>query len=260
MPIKPPHHHRDAAESFGLEAERYDRSRPRYPAAMMERIADAGPRVLDVGTGTGIAARQLQAAGCTVLGVEPDERMAAVARGHGVQTEIATFETWDAAGRTFDSVTAGQAWHWVDPLAGAAKAAQVLPPGGRLVLFWYVAEPAPEVAAAFGEVYAREAPDLPSIPSGKPALDVYYSVMVGTTTDGIARAGAFSEPEQWRYDWQQVYTRDAWLDQVPTAGTHTRLPRPVLDRILGGLGAAIDEVGGSFTVNYAAVAVTALRR
>ncbi|MGW3626958.1 methyltransferase domain-containing protein [Streptomyces sp. NPDC000880] len=31
---------------------------------------------LDVGCGTGIAARQFQAVGCRVLGVEPDARMA----------------------------------------------------------------------------------------------------------------------------------------------------------------------------------------
>jgi hypothetical protein len=36
---------------------------------------------------------------------------------------VAKFEDWDPAGRTFDSVIAAQAWHWVDPVAGAAKAA-----------------------------------------------------------------------------------------------------------------------------------------
>ena len=62
------------AESFGADAERYDRTRPRYPGALVERIIAGSPGldVLDVGTGTGIAARQFQAAGCKVLGVEPD--------------------------------------------------------------------------------------------------------------------------------------------------------------------------------------------
>jgi hypothetical protein len=59
-----------------------------------------------------------------VLGVEPDARMAAFARGSGVEVEVATFEAWDAAGRAFDAVVAGTAWHWVDPVAGAAKAAR----------------------------------------------------------------------------------------------------------------------------------------
>jgi ubiquinone/menaquinone biosynthesis C-methylase UbiE len=63
-----PHHHRQVAESFGVDAARYDRTRPPYPAALADRIIAASPGtdVLDVGTGTGIVARQFQAAGCRV--------------------------------------------------------------------------------------------------------------------------------------------------------------------------------------------------
>ncbi len=94
------------------------------------------PGVLDVGCGTGIAARQFQAVGCRVLGVDPDARMVGLARRFGVKAEVAKFEDWDHAGQAFDAVIAGQAWHWVDPVAGAAKAAQVLRPVGRLAVFW----------------------------------------------------------------------------------------------------------------------------
>jgi SAM-dependent methyltransferase len=254
-----PHQHRETAESFGTDAERYDRTRPRYPDALIERIAAGGPDVLDVGTGTGICARQLRAAGCTVLGVDPDERMARIARRHGIETEVATFESWEPAGRTFDTVTAGQAWHWVDPVAGAAKAAQVLRPGGRLVLFWNAGDPEPGIAAAFAGVYARVAPGMLTLPAGKSAVDIYSSVMSGETISAINRAGAFTEPEEWRYQWQHVYTRDAWLDLVPTQGTHTRLPKSELDAILEGIGAAIDEAGGTFTMTYTVVAATATR-
>ena len=85
-----PHQHRQMAESFGVDAERYDRTRPRYPDALVERIvaASPGPDVLDVGCGTGIAARQFQAAGCQVLGVEPDARMADFARRGGLEVEV----------------------------------------------------------------------------------------------------------------------------------------------------------------------------
>lgn len=69
-----------------------------------------------------------------MLGVEPDERMAQWAGQCGLVVGVATFETWDPAGRTFDAVIEGQSWHWVEPVAGAVKAAAVLRPAGRLAL------------------------------------------------------------------------------------------------------------------------------
>jgi hypothetical protein len=60
----------------------------------------------------------------SALGIDVDARMAKSARQHGLEVE--TFEDWDPAGRRLDAVAAGQTWHWVDPAAGAAKAAQVL--------------------------------------------------------------------------------------------------------------------------------------
>ena len=138
-----PHRHRQVAESFGTDAGRDDRARPSHPAALVEWIvaASPGPGVLDVGYGTGIAARQFQAAGCQVLGVDPDARVADLARRNGLEVEVAAFEAWDPAGRAFDAVIAGQARHWVDPVAGAAKAAQALRPGGRLAVFWNAFQP-----------------------------------------------------------------------------------------------------------------------
>ncbi|MFI9586178.1 class I SAM-dependent methyltransferase [Streptomyces sp. NPDC052236] len=274
MPTVPPerarpseresHQHRQAAESFGSDAERYDRARPRYPEAMVDRIVAGSPGrdVLDVGCGTGIAARQFQAAGCTVLGVDADARMAALARqlGSEVEVEVATFEAWDPAGRTFDVVVAGQAWHWIDPVAGAARAARVLRPGGRLAAFWNVGEPPPEAAEAFAAVYRRVLPDSPFNLQGtaKAALDGYQALFT-KAADGIREAGGFSAPEQWRFDWEWSYSRDAWLDQLPTQGAFTRLPPDTLAQVLEGVGAAVDAMGGGFTMRYATVAVTAAR-
>jgi SAM-dependent methyltransferase len=250
-----------AAKSFGSDADRYDRTRPHYPVAMVERIVAATPGrdVLDVGCGTGIAARQFRAAGCDVFGVDVDERMAELARRSGIEVEIAEFESWDPAGRTYDAVVAGQTWHWVDAAAGAAKAREVLRPGGRLALFWNVGQPPPDAVDAFAEIYARVLPGSPGARVQRtPAMDI-YDAMFTRAEEGIRQAGGFGEPERWPYAWERHYTRDEWLEQLPTHGTHTRLPQEKLRELLEATGAAIDALGGGFTMHYTAVVVTTTR-
>ncbi|OLT31082.1 methyltransferase type 11 [Actinomadura sp. CNU-125] len=251
------------AESFGADTERYDRTRPRYPDAMVAAIVagSPGPDVLDVGCGTGIAARQFAASGCRILGVEPDDRMADFARrSGGFAVETATFEDWDPAGRTFDAVIAATAWHWVTPGAGAAKAARVLRPGGRFAAFWNVFELPPEVADATADACRRVMPDSPIDfrAMGRSGPDTYGPVL-DRAADGIREAGGFDAPEQWRFEWEHPYTRDEWLDQMPTQGAFTRLPPDALAQVLDGTGAAIDALGGSFTMRYTALVLTAAR-
>ena len=103
----------------------------------------------------GIAARQMAQRGAQVAGVELNARMAEIAERHGIPTEVAAFETWDPAGRTFDRVTCAQAWHWLDPEVSAGKAASVLRPGGRLCLFWNVGHYPDDLADALQAAYQR---------------------------------------------------------------------------------------------------------
>jgi SAM-dependent methyltransferase len=258
-----PHEYRQIAQSFGADTERYDRTRPAYPDALVQEIvaASPGPRVLDVGCGTGTEARQFEAAGCQVLGIEPDARMADFARRSGVVVEVATIETWESGGRQFDAVIAGTAWHWVDPVAGAAKAAQVLGPGGLLAPFHHVFETPPAVMAAFATAYRQVVPDSPvnvSCQPARPTVDL-YAPLFAKIADGIRAAGSFTQPEEWRYHWERYYTRDEWLDQLPTLGSLTQLEPDKLGKVLTGVAAAIDAMGGGFNMPYTTVAITAVR-
>jgi SAM-dependent methyltransferase len=250
---------RQVAEGFGANAGRYDRSRPSYPQALVDQVLTASPglRVLDVGCGTGIAARLFQAAGAEVLGVDPDERMAARARQRGLEVEVARIEDWDPAGRSFDAAVAGQAWHWVDPEAGARQVARALTPGGRLAVFWNSFRPPPSLGEAMAAVSRQAKPGTP-VQGGLPGPDG-YARLADRAADGMRAAGGFAEPEEWRFDWERDYTRDEWLDAVPTFGGNNRLPTDVLAQIQKGLGAAIDAVGGRFTMGYTTVVSTAVR-
>lgn len=249
------------AEGFGIDVQRYDRARPGYPDELVARIVTSSPgaAVLDVGCGTGIAARQFQAAGCSVLGVEPDERMAAFARARGLPVEVATFEAWQPAGRRFDAVIAAQSWHWVDPALGAAKAAQVLRPHGRLAIFSHMYEPPPDVAEPFAAAFRRAVPDSPfaGAPARRPLPT--YQAAYHAVAEQIRQTGQFSNPEHWQIDWEQTYTRDEWLDLLPTTGGLTQLPPATVADILHTVGAAIDAQDGHFTMSYTTIAVAAAR-
>lgn len=244
------HDDRGRAESFGAAAERYDRSRPSYPDELLDDILGAHPRgldVLDVGCGTGIAARQMAARGAHVTGVEVDARMAEMARRRGTPVEVGRFEEWEPAGRTFDRITAAQAWHWVHPVAGAAKAADVLRPGGRLCLFWNVGHPDPDVEEAMDRVYEQLAPDADG-----------YSVVLGHTKGpkyetqrrAIRDQPGLTDPEQRHFPWRRTYTREEWLDQLPTHSDHAAMEPDQLQQVLAAIGAVIDGFGGSFVMEY----------
>ncbi|MCK9898436.1 SAM-dependent methyltransferase, partial [Frankia sp. AgB32] len=136
------------------------------------------------------------------------------------------------------------------------RAAEVLRPGGRLAVYWNVFDPAPDIAESFRAVHERELPDLPRNPWARSAVDACQGV-VDRVAGGIRDCGGFGEPEQWRFDWTREYTRDEWLEQMSTSGDANVLPTEQLARLLAGLGAVIDEMGGRFTMRYAAMVLTA---
>jgi SAM-dependent methyltransferase len=254
MPIEgPAYTDRTRAESFGGVAEDYDRFRPSYPAALIDDLAQLHPSdVLDVGCGTGKAARLLAERGLTVLGVEVDAQMAAVARGHGIDVEVASFEAWNARDRRFDLITCGQAWHWVDPAVATPKAAGLLRPGGMLALFWNYDELDAPAQAALDDVYRRCAPEL------------LRSVVVGRSVqsdrphvDDLKASGLFASVEVRTYRWERTYSRAAWIGMVQTHSDHLRLDPSHRAALVDALGAAIDGLGGTIASHYGTYTVFA---
>lgn len=187
--------------SFGEDPEAYDRFRPRYPDPLYdELLRDGGVvDVLDIGCGTGLAGAPLVDRGCRVVGVEPDQRMGALAARRGIEVEQATFEDWDPRGRRFQLAVAGTSWHWVDAAVGEPKVLSVLEPGRRFAAFWNVPRYPADIASIFDDVYARHAPHL---------------------RDSVALGSEHDVPFDAIYEADRTQSLDDWIEELVTHSGH----------------------------------------
>lgn len=138
---------RSYGKAFDEVADEYDRHRPAYPDALLDRVCEvaalrAGDRVLEVGCGTGQLTRGLLARGLRVVAVDPGERLIALARqnlgGLGeVEFVNARLEEAPLPRERFQAVFSASAMHWIDPDLGWQKAADALVSGGTLALVQY---------------------------------------------------------------------------------------------------------------------------
>lgn len=253
------HRDRHRAESFGLDAHRYDRARPGYPPDLIGWLTANGPGLaVDVGCGTGQVSRQLLAAGWQVIGVEVDARMAAVARTHGVNVEVAAFETWQPAnpGTEYDLVCSGSAWHWVDPHLGARKAAALLRPGGQLAVFWNYATYEPAVETALSAVFARHAPGIwaTSLLGAAPPRP-------GPEIEAIASTQLFDAPHQRVFSQTVSWTFEQWEDEARTHSPIALLPSDVCTTLFAAAASAVRATSGErLTIRYDARVASATRR
>ncbi len=252
MAVDEVHRDRDRAGSFGTVAEQYDRFRPGCPDELIDELAARRPaRVLDIGCGTGKAAVALEARGLTVLGVEPDARMAAVAQEHGVPVEISGFETWDDAGRQFELITCSDAWHWIDPAAGLAKVARLLPEGGTVARFWNYHLLSADLITAFDGVYRTHATGLRGPGRGSSNANA---------PDAFAGSALFSDIETRVYRSTRAVTADHWAGLVATFSDHQALAPSRLAALQQGLRETITGFGGSIEAGCETYAIIAERR
>ena len=148
-------------------AERYDRVRPRPPAALLDLLpALAGverPRlVVDLGCGTGLSTRLWAAHADEVIGVEPNEAMRSFAESATDAANVrfvgeSAYATGLADGCA-DLVTASQSLHWMRPEQVFPEIGRILRPGGVFCAYEYFSLQTPlwEPEAAWEVVLARK--------------------------------------------------------------------------------------------------------
>jgi SAM-dependent methyltransferase len=144
----------DLARSFDDVAAAYELGRPRYDARAIGAIAEAaggGPRLLDVGAGTGRLAGPLREQGFDVVAVEPLDAMRAILTEKiGPERALAgRAEELPLPDASVDGAVCSDAWHWFDGAGAADELARVVRPGGGVVVCvtfprWHDSDDAPD--------------------------------------------------------------------------------------------------------------------
>lgn len=244
-----------AATSFDAVGDLYDRYRPPYPEALIAdllSLAGIGPdsRILEIGSGTGIATLPLARRGHSILCLEPGPQLAAIARRKLAEFERVvvvetTFEAWDAEPAAFDLVFSAQAFHWLDPETRFQKAAFVLDPRGFLAVFGHAQrfEDSP-LQRALAAVYARHAPGLNG------AAPMQWYGRGGPVPDLFASSRLFEAVESRHHPGSRRYPTQDYVNLLRTFSDHNVLPEPRKTALLDAIAREIDRFGGEIEIAY----------
>lgn len=142
--------------SFGAAAAAYAEHRPDYARAAVRWALEPapGPRVLDLGAGTGKLTATLVALGVDVVAVEPDPAMLSELRRAlpSVRALLGSAEAVPLPDASVDVVVAGNAMHWFDMDLAGPELGRVLVPDGILAGLWNVLDDRVEWVARLAQI------------------------------------------------------------------------------------------------------------
>lgn len=146
---------------WGKTSEDYARHRPGPPQSFYDLLEAhgvglPGQRLVDVGTGTGVLAREFARRGLHVSGVDVAQGQIAMAQALAkderldIDFGVAPAEHTGLPSQSFDILTASQCWIYFEPEAIRAEIQRLLVPGGRVVIshFSFLPRQDPIVAAS----------------------------------------------------------------------------------------------------------------
>lgn len=158
------------ASSFGAAADAYAEHRPDYTQTAVRWVLEPapGPRVLDLGAGTGKLTATLVALGAEVIAVEPDPALLTELRRSlpAVRALPGSAEAIPLLDASVDAVPAGNALHWFDMAVAGPEIARVLAPGGILAGLWKVMDDQVDWVAGLARVSGSAAIGPRDTPAG----------------------------------------------------------------------------------------------
>lgn len=236
--------------SFGAAASAYAEHRPDYAHAAVRWAVEPapGPRVLDLGAGTGKLTATLVALGADVIAVEPDPAMLTELRRAlpAVRALPGSAEAVPLPDGSVDVVLAGHALHWFDMNVAGPELARVLVPHGILAGLWNVIDNRLDWVAELERVSGSAAI------GPRDTLSNWRAETAGAYLPGLGRAARFGSPEQAEFPHGQRRTADSLAATLATKAGMLVMPeqeqQAALGRIRAFLASRPETAHGEFTL------------
>jgi SAM-dependent methyltransferase len=238
------------ASSFGAAAGAYAEHRPDYAQAAVRWALEPapGPRVLDLGAGTGKLTATLVALGADVTAVEPDPSMLVELRRAlpAVRAVPGSAETIPLPDASVDAVLAGNAMHWFDMAAAGPEIARVLAPGGILAGLWNVMDDRVDWVAGLTRVSGSAAV------GQRDTLSNWRAETAEAHLPKVGLAAQFGSPEQAEFSHGQRRTADSLVATIATRAGLLVMPEQEREATLGRIRAFLasrpETARGEFTL------------
>ena len=236
--------------SFGAAAAAYAEHRPDYAQAAVRWALEpaSGPRVLDLGAGTGKLTAGLVALGADVIAVEPDPAMLAELRRvlPDVRAVLGSAEAVPLPDASVDAVLGGHSLHWFDMDVAGPELARVLVPGGILAGLWNVMDDRIDWVAGLGRVSGSAAI------GARDLLSSWRAETAGVYLPGIGVAARFGSLEQAEFPHGQRRTAGSLVATLATKAGMLVMPEQEREAALGRirvfLASRPETVDGEFTL------------
>jgi len=238
------------ASSFGAVAAAYAEHRPDYAQAALRWALEPapGPRVLDLGAGTGKLTATLVALGAEVIAVEPDPAMLTELRRAlpAVRALPGSAEAVPLPDASIDAVLAGHALHWFDMDVAGPEIARVLEPDGILAGLWNVFDNRVDWVAGLERVSGSAAI------GPRDTFSSWRAEMAEAHLPNIGSVAQFGSPEQAAFPHGQRRTADSLVATLATKAGMLVMPEQeqeaTLGRIRSFLASRPETARGEFTL------------
>jgi hypothetical protein len=187
--------------------------------------------------------------GYTVVALDQGERLATLAAQHcqpypQVRVVPCAFEAWQDTPESYDLFLSAQAFHWIDPAYGFARAAELMKTGGAIALVWMVDRS--QESAFWQATTPIYNPYNPQTSSGNLPLET----KVDLYRQALSTSRQFVDMREVRKEWSKRFSGDEYLKLLQTFSDHRAMPEPNKSRFFGAISQVIAQMGGEVTRDY----------